>query len=1238
MKKVVGILVSVSLIVSAGVPAFAASDTESAAVSAEETEPDGDTDEIHYIDGLSLELSYDDRYDLSELDEEISPDEEYVIFQTVYEEGQGITSYQVSRGMKLDEADEALLTLAAAGESDTAEAENHTKVIATGVGSGTVWLVRADQEEALREALEPETEPGPEEPDGDNPDGDNPDGDNPDGDNPDGDNPDGDNPDGDNPDGDNPDGDNPDGDNPDGDNPDGDNPDDGNPDDGNPDDGNPDDGNPDDGNPDDGNPGETIDVYRIAVTVEPATLTLMFLTGQSNMEGYCDSYTGYTPGSSIVCEEGDIYSTYVPWGTSKGKEITGITFKEVCTVGNYGTTAGDFVAGSLQGARTDEGALGDPSNMSGGTLEYPLNSLSGAGGGKTGSDSGLAYEWNQRTGDKVWVINTAYGATEIKQWIPGGNCYDRSEAVWEAALQTYQAELAAGHYTAGSRLAFWEQGETDDSTNLSAVEYEESFGTMYNAMDEILGLDAFGIFMVRAGHAGSDYRTEADLTMTGPRIAQYWLGSGNSPYDTVFVATNANEQWVSDDEVTSYFQERYGSELSYPTQSGISALPTTVNELHYDIHFSQIGHNENGITAADGMMEALFGSSSPESVSWRDASGQTITSLTLELATDTAIAVPVADPVYTAKQLVCDSPSESMLVYDAASGVVGAESETAIGTEDLVAYAGSVTGTLPVTVSVPLDLSGIAGPDYNGLFLYEGVWWYLQDGIIQLDYEGLAENEDGVWFVRDGCIDYTYTGFTKNEYGLWYVDNGEVTFETNGVIKDTAGAIGETGTWYYVVGSQVQMDFTGLADYKNENGWWYIRNGVVDFDAHTVAKNVNGWYYVENGRVDFSYNGFAENDNGMWYIENGKVTFEANGVFEDTTGVIGEAGTWYYVEGSKVQFDYNGFAENSYGWWYIEDGRVTFEKQGVIKDTNKKIDGEASWWYVEESSVRFDYTGFAENDNGKWYIENGKVTFAKNGVLEDAFGVIGDAGIWYYVVGSKVQPSYTGVADYKNADGSWLYVRDGMADFSANTVAKNKNGWWYVKDGRVDFSYQGFAENSNGKWYIENGKVTFNDNSVIKDTAGAIGTQGTWYYVVGSKVQTDFTGLANYKNENGWWYIRDGEVDFSVNTVAKNKNGWYYVVGGKVRFDFTGLADYKNDNGWWYIKGGKVDFTHSGVDKNKNGWYYMEGGKVIFSYNGIAQNSNGWWYIRDGRVDFSYTGSVTVDGVPWSVTNGRVNR
>ncbi len=206
------------------------------------------------------------------------------------------------------------------------------------------------------------------------------------------------------------------------------------------------------------------------------------------------------------------------------------------------------------------------------------------------------------------------------------------------------------------------------------------------------------------------------------------------------------------------------------------------------------------------------------------------------------------------------------------------------------------------------------------------------------------------------------------------------------------------------------------------------------------------------------------------------------------------------------------------------------------------------------------------------------------------------------------------------------------------TIEKRNGVWTYIVEGEPDYTYTGFGTNSNGKWYVEKGIVTFTKTDILKDTTGAIGEKGDWYYVIDSKVQTSFTGLSNFKNANGWWYIVNGVVDFTHNGVDKNKNGWWYVTGGKVQFSFTGLANYKNANGWWYIESGKVDFTHNGVDKNKNGWWYVTDGKVRFGYTGVAdyRNASGWWYIKDGAVDFTHNGVDKNKNGWWYVIGGKV--
>ncbi len=386
---------------------------------------------------------------------------------------------------------------------------------------------------------------------------------------------------------------------------------------------------------------------------------------------------------------------------------------------------------------------------------------------------------------------------------------------------------------------------------------------------------------------------------------------------------------------------------------------------------------------------------------------------------------------------------------------------------------------------------------------------------------------------------------------------------------------------------------------------------------------------------------------------------------------------WGYYKNGKIDSGLTGLVQGTVngqsGWWYVKKGRVT-SSATVIKGT---VDDTTAWWYVNKNGrVDTSYTGFAANGSGSWYVESGRVTKTVNGVFKDKTGALGSDSSWYYVLNSKVQTGFTGLADYSNASGwwyitngrvdrsytglaknknGWWYVSGGKVDRSATTVAKNSSGWWYVSKGKVDRSYTGFAKNENGSWYVKSGRVSKKVNGVYKDTTGALGNAGSWYYILNSKVQYDFTGLADYKNESGWWYITNGKVDRSVTTVAKNKNGWYYVANGKVDRTYTGTA--KNSNGWWYVENGKLvrstpalvktngvwraypdgrlNTAYTGIAANGNGWWYVQNGKLNRSFTGLAPSSSGTWYVKNGKVDFSYSGSYKFNGVSYLIQKGK---
>ena len=658
----------------------------------------------------------------------------------------------------------------------------------------------------------------------------------------------------------------------------------------------------------------TIRALQVNVTVQPARLTLMYVAGQSNAEGLCSSNTGYQLDKSISCDPGTVYSTYAP-SNNYSESIIGRNLSSYCTSEN----AADFVAGALRGTESISGTF----------LTYAVDSLTSDGMGKTGPDSGLAYEWNRLTGDKVWIVNTAWNGTSISSWMPGEKYYERSAAVYNLVQQTYQAEIAAGHYQEGETLLFWLQGEADK--NMSAENYKTSFYSMCSSMQQEFNLDAFGIIMVRKGSNAN----EDENVMTGPRAVQYAAG-GDLDLPNVFVVSNVNEQWISDAEVSEYFGNAYEEGyLTYPVHgtSGTLNLPVTVAEVHNDIHYSQIGHNENGLTAAKGMYEALYSSFDEKSIGvlWKNEAGEKISQLRV-IEGEQQVLVPVTDPIYCAKK-VHYILRGTAVSYDKSLNVIKGETK---GAAMLYAYdeKGKVISWLVITVADPLDLSSVAGRNYTGLFYYNDEWWYLKNGWIQKDYYGVVQNGGDWWRVEEGKVNFDYNGIAQNENGWWYIRGGKVNF-----------------------------GYTGVA--QNENGWWRIEKGKVNFSYNGIAQNENGWWYIRSGKVNFDYTGVAQNENGWWRIEKGKVNFNYNGIAQNENG-------WWYIRSGKVNFNYTGIAQNENGWWRIEKGKVNFNYSGVAQNEN-------GWWYIKNGKVDFSYNGIAQNENGWWYIKNGKVDFGFTG-------------------------------------------------------------------------------------------------------------------------------------------------------------------------------------------------------------------------------------------------------------------
>ncbi len=425
-------------------------------------------------------------------------------------------------------------------------------------------------------------------------------------------------------------------------------------------------------------------------------------------------------------------------------------------------------------------------------------------------------------------------------------------------------------------------------------------------------------------------------------------------------------------------------------------------------------------------------------------------------------------------------------------------------------------------------------------------------------------------------------------------------------------------------------------------------------DARLVPNNSHGWnlvqvdgdayYYVDctwdAGEISYSY------------FLKGSSDFTGHTITSATTAVIGSydlASTAYEAGFTEIELDAVAATCTTDGWtagvvcsdcgWVLEGHEAisatghTWDEGTVTKEATCTEDGEIIYTCTacgETKTEEIEAIGHIEGETVKEnevtatcttdgsYEEAAYCTacgaeLSRKTVTVEATGHIWDAG------------EVIKEADYTE-QGEIIYTCTvcgetvtEIEDYLEGLSYEGTSLLAYYKDGTVYTDYTGFAKyKGDGCWYyVSGGYVSTSTNGVIEDVNSngesvIDGTESLWY-VVGGKVQTGYTGVANYSSGGVWWYIRNGKVDTTANTVAKNDYGWWYVVGGKVQFDYTGVANYSNSSGWWYISGGKVNFN----------------------FTGIASNKNGTWYVKNGKVQFSYSGTVKYNGKTYKVTGGK---
>ena len=369
-----------------------------------------------------------------------------------------------------------------------------------------------------------------------------------------------------------------------------------------------------------------IDGISHEITVEKAKISMFLLIGQSNMAG-----SDGNKNQSIICPDGQVYSTFGAQSSNYGSSgLPGLTQ----------SNGASFVASALAGSGALTARDGSTDNM---TI-YPIGAFTEDGPGKTGMDSGIGYELNKLTGEKVWLINAAQGATRIAQWVPTGSEYKQAVGLFKQAQETMKAEIAAGHYELTYMGYFWCQGCAD---RIQTTEYYlNMFDSMHQQLKTDLAFDFNGdgdkadahevlesanMVLVRAcgtdGYSSQydvktkEYFDYRDLQMNGVRTAQYYMAnSTEAKFADVHMVSNLGDSFVywdlehTQDDVAEIFRSRYPDGIDYEIQNGAAvSMPQNQHAVHATIHYTQIGFNEVGREAARNFYYRLNPDKQPDS-------------------------------------------------------------------------------------------------------------------------------------------------------------------------------------------------------------------------------------------------------------------------------------------------------------------------------------------------------------------------------------------------------------------------------------------------------------------------------------------------------------------------------------------------------------------------------------------------------------------------------------------------
>ena len=450
----------------------------------------------------------------------------------------------------------------------------------------------------------------------------------------------------------------------------------------------------------------------------------------------------------------------------------------------------------------------------------------------------LAAEWYALTGEKTVVIHMCSSGSPISVWAD----YDTGAVTTytQSIASSVQSCITAIQNNTGYEIVrtgyYWLQGETDAylikeegiTEYTTAARYTTAYTAMHNAFVNALTVtgaeEPYGaILSCRTRHDIGNFKA---IEYCGMRVAQQYLANNHSD---IYMASVITDGWYENKTVNFTAASGEFSALTYST----GAMGAN------NIHYNQSGYNVLGLDAADNMYAALVGNSSIRDIELIGQDGYTKYSENAQIiaednrrivgdlnTSDDGKAQIVARPV----PISATCSSVTMTLQDSAGNPVngvmdeyGLINLVALKTEvesngkaglTLTVEAGSVSKTYTLTCEdYAADDPNDPGTDGNS---FHYLWDFTADSSYGTDSDGnvtvtsvfdentLTYTSDTAAHGKDGLVNTNSNWFTMNESITlkrdqeWIIEwSGSMDNPSNGVlISDNTTESGSRTTPY----------------------------------------------------------------------------------------------------------------------------------------------------------------------------------------------------------------------------------------------------------------------------------------------------------------------------------------------------------------------------------------------------------------------------------------------------------